>query len=159
MLTGLRDSELRNLRWKDVDLDEQMLVVRCGKGRKDRVVPLCKRVCETLRKVSRDIRDSHVFVNPETGEQYKRCFNNTSWKKALRDSDITHFRFHDLRHTFASRLAQRGVSILIIKELMGHSSITVTMRYAHLAPNDARDAVKVLDIVDPRAKKQTKKSG
>lgn len=66
------------------------------------------------------------------------------WARALRISAIREFRFRDLRHTFASRLAQRGVSLKAIQDLLGHADLKMTMRYAHLAQNDLRDAVSVL---------------
>ena len=72
---------------------------------------------------------------------------------------MKNFRWHDLRHTFGSRLAQAGVPILTIKELMGHPQITVTMRYAHLAPSNLQTAVPVLDQVPDEEEKPTAGAG
>ena len=72
---------------------------------------------------------------------------NTAFHVALKKAGITNFRFHDLRHTFASWLVMDGASLMEIKELLGHHDITMTMRYAHLAPDRLRDAVGRLDRV------------
>jgi site-specific recombinase XerD len=69
----------------------------------------------------------------------------TSFENAVKRVGIAHVRFHDLRHTFASHLVMGGVDIRTVQELLGHKDIRVTMRYAHLAPDHMRNAVKVLD--------------
>lgn len=68
------------------------------------------------------------------------------WSQAVADAGLENFRFHDLRHTFASRLAMAGVDLNKIRELMGHSGIAMTLRYAHLAPSELKDAVKILAV-------------
>lgn len=142
--SGLRDGELRNLTWADVRLRERAIVVRNTKSKRDRIVPMSRTLYELLDQMPRHIKSPYVITNTDTGTKYDH-FNNTAWKKALVDAGVKNFRWHDLRHTFGSRLAQAGVPILTIKELMGHSQITVTMRYAHLAPSNLQTAVTVLD--------------
>ncbi|MCZ6512937.1 MAG: site-specific integrase, partial [Nitrospinae bacterium] len=83
-----------------------------------------------------------VFVDGE-GQRYldvKRSFHS-----ALRKAGIKHLTFHDLRHTFASQLVMKGVDIATIKELLGHKTLTMTLRYAHLAPSHKVSAVELLD--------------
>ena len=83
-----------------------------------------------------------VFVNPDTGTRYtdvKKAFST-----ACRQARITDFRFHDLRHTFGTRLADVGVDVVKIKELMGHASIVTTMRYIHATDQGKRGAITVL---------------
>lgn len=145
--TGLRDAEIRGLTWADVSLEDRHIVVRHTKSKRDRIVPMNDRVFALLDGLPRHISSPYVFTNRETETRYTNAFNNTGWKALLQRAGVENFRFHDLRHSFASRLAQAGVPILAIKELLGHASITMTMRYAHLAPSNRRDAVMVLDRI------------
>jgi integrase len=69
-----------------------------------------------------------------------------AFRKAVKESEIAHFRFHDLRHTFATQLAQRSVDLYKIAKLLGHKDISTTQRYAHHYPESLRDGVKVLDM-------------
>ena len=83
-----------------------------------------------------------MFYDPRTGNRYldvKRSFNT-----ACRRSKIKDFRFHDLRHTFASHLIMIGVDITTVKELLGHKTLSMTLRYAHLGPSHKAEAVKAL---------------
>ena len=84
-----------------------------------------------------------VFVN-EQGERFDRA--NSSWRRLLKDAQIAEFRWHDMRHHFASRLAMGGVDLNTIRELLGHSDYSMTLRYAHLAPEFKLKAVEVLDL-------------
>lgn len=118
--------------------------MRNPKTKRDRVVPMSRTLFELLDRKPRHIRSPYVFTNPQTGTCYDR-FDNTTWRATVRRAGIENFRWHDLRHTFGSRLAQAGVPILAIRELMGHSRISVTMGYAHMAESNLRDAVATLD--------------
>ncbi len=142
---GLRDGELANLSWADVRFRERVIVVRHTKSKRDRLIPMNRTLYELLEKLPRHLSSPYVITSPRTGGRYDR-FDNTGWRETLRRTGIKNFRWHDLRHTFGSRLAQAGVPILAVKELLGHSQITVTMRYAHLAPSNLRAAVEVLDM-------------
>lgn len=134
--TGLRQAEQFSLLWRDVDLEKGILTVVDSKASKTRHVPLNRKIKKALAAMRR------------TGERvfpvHARHWVHAHFKPALLAADIHHFRWHDLRHTFGSRLAQRGVPIPVIKDLMGHASIQMTMRYAHLSPDHMRDAVEVL---------------
>jgi len=86
--------------------------------------------------------DEFVFTNPDTGTRYtdvKKAFSAACW-----EAGITDFTFHDLRHTFGTRLADAGVDVVKIKELMGHASIVTTMRYIHATDQGKRGAIVVL---------------
>jgi integrase len=90
------------------------------------------------------LANPYVFVNPETGKLWHEIDLNLAWYATLRKAGIKGFRFHDMRHTFASRLVQAGVSMKTVAQLLGHSSVVVTERYSHLAPSKLENAVEVL---------------
>jgi integrase len=84
----------------------------------------------------------YVFTNPDTGTRYTDA--KKSFSAACREAGITNFTFHDLRHTFGTRLADAGVDVVKIKELMGHASIVTMMRYIHATDQGKRGAITVL---------------
>ncbi len=142
--SGLREGEQAKLTWADVRFGERAIVVRDTKTRKDRVIPMSNTLFETLQNLPRHLSSPYVFASPQTGDRLDR-FNNSAWKRAIRSSGLHGFRWHDLRHTCASRMVQRGVPLIAVKEIMGHTDIKTTLRYAHLAPANLRAAVEALD--------------
>ncbi len=104
-------------------------------------MPLVARPLEGLAKYE---GCPHVFTNPDTRTRW--CDQKIAWRYTIRRAKVVKFRFHDLRHTFASRLVQAGVPLKAVQELLGHASIEMTMRYAHLAPDDLRRAVEVIVV-------------
>jgi len=99
-------------------------------------------VIATLKEIER--KGDYVFSD-ENGKRFTKLQH--SFERALKKSGITDFRFHDLRHTFASNLVMEGTDLDTVRELMGHKDLTMTIRYAHLAPNHKMKAVIVLDKV------------
>ena len=146
LLSGLRRGELFDLRRGDIDLENGILTVVHGKGEKMRHIPIVPELKEVLERQPVHVKDGkpspYVFNNPHTCTGWVDI--KKAWARALRVAAIRDFRFHDLRHTFASRLVQRGVPIKAVQELLGHADMKMTMRYAHLAPHNLRDAVAVL---------------
>lgn len=142
--TGLRRGELFNLRWTDVDLTAKRLTVQgtTAKTGQTRHVPLNAEAVRVLTLWS-PMPSGLVFPADDTRETPLTDVK-TAWLKLLKDAGIKGFRFHDLRHTFASRLVQAGVDLNIVRELLGHTSMTMTLRYAHLRPQQAADAVELL---------------
>jgi integrase len=137
MNTGLRRGELLALAWGDVDLREKIVTVRgqSAKTGDTRHVPLNSEAVETLRRWREQSGESERIFPVTTSFK-------TAWSALLRDAKITkRFRWHDLRHHFASRLVQASVPLNTVRELLGHGSMTMTLRYAHLAPDQKRDAV------------------
>jgi integrase len=138
--TGLRRGELLKLRWKSIDFAHRRLTVEGpdSKTRQTRHVPLndeAMRVLEYWREQSGE--GPRVF---EISTGFK-----TAWGHILKRANIVGFRWHDLRHHFASRLVQHGVPLNTVRDLLGHSSIAMSLRYAHLAPDQRREAVAMLN--------------
>ena len=145
--TGLRYSELAGLHWDDVDLERRVLFVQRGKvlGRIDapkngrsRRVPITSDVAAALAAAS--ARTGPVFAHFESYRQAWRAMHDISQAAGLE-----RVGWHALRHTFASKLVSTGVPIRSVQELLGHQSITMTMRYSHLGPQELRSAVDVLE--------------
>jgi integrase len=127
---GPRRGELLKLRWANVDFDLNTITFKETNTNKDRSVPMEPIVRTALLELREKASDAeYVFVNPDTGTRYTDV--KKSFSAACREANITDFRFHDLRHTFGTRLADPGVDVVKIKELMGHASIVTTMRYIH----------------------------
>jgi len=81
-----------------------------------------------------------------TVESLKNGIKNTDWKRYLKEAGIENFHWHDLRYTFASRLVVKGINLYVVSKLLGHHSLDMTERYAHLAPDFLQNAVDVLAI-------------
>jgi integrase len=127
--TGARRGELLGLRWNDIDFERQTAYVQTTKNGQPKVLPLTDDVVNELTRFRQ--QDSSLIFNSEIKPDKAFCFNK-QWKKALVLAEVDNFRFHDLRHTTASYLAQSGASLLEIAEVLGHKQISVTRRYSHL---------------------------
>jgi integrase len=138
--TGLRRGELIKLRWSCVDFTRQLLTVEGhhAKNRQTRHVPLNEEAVSTLRRWREQSGPGAHLFEVATGFR-------GAWEKLLKRARITHFRWHDLRHHFASRLVQHGVPLNTARDLLGHSSVQMSLRYAHLAPDQRREAVAKLN--------------
>jgi integrase len=151
--TGARLSEALDLRWDNVGLDganKASITLMRTKNGVPRRIPLtsrAKNLLLLLRACRIDI-DKPVFLYHAPGTTEPVPFKNPfgSWKTALRDAGMDNsLRIHDLRHTFASRLVSNGVPIFDVSKLLGHKSIAMTMRYAHLAPVAFENAIEKLE--------------
>ncbi len=110
-----------------------------------REIPINATVRATLQSTPRRLDVRYVFYDPATLKQYgdvKKGFNG-----ACRRAGINDFHFHDLRHTFASHLVMAGQDITTVKELLGHKTLAMTLRYSHLAPAHTAKAVELLDSI------------
>lgn len=146
--TGMRLGEILSLTWKGVDLFRKTATVFKSKNNERRTIPLNQKVFELLkaRAKVRLIKTDLVFHSqnhtPLDKGNIRRAFCATLKKTGIED-----FRFHDLRHTFATRLVQAGVDIYKVQVLLGHKSPVMTQRYAHHYPESLRDGVEVLDKI------------
>jgi excisionase family DNA binding protein len=141
--TGMRKGEIFSLRWEHLDLERGEVRIVRSKSGKGRVVSMNSALLALLRTLKAEAGvNEHVFVNPETGKPYvdvKRAFQT-----ACRRAGIKDLRFHDLRHTFASRLVKKGVDLILVMELMGHASVITTQRYTHSQAAEKKRAVELL---------------
>jgi integrase len=136
--TGMRRGELMALRWSDVDMPRRLITLRAEttKAKKSRTIPLTDVAVETLESQRGHPLVFHGIQN------FRRSFET-----ACRNAGFTDVTPHTLRHTTASWMVSAGVPLYEVKEILGHSTIKVTERYAHLAPGNLRGAVGVLDSV------------
>jgi integrase len=144
--TGLRRGELLQLQWRDIELERRTVTVR-GEGAKTgqtRHVPLNSEIAAVLRAWRPTVAESGWFVFGGRDTTTPLTEARKAWRGLLRGARISSFRFHDLRHTFASKLVMAGVDLNTVRELLGHRKISMTLRYAHLAPEHKADAVERL---------------
>ena len=152
--TGMRRGEILSLRWDNVDLRHGFILLEKTKNGDRREIPINTTLRTTLEALPRRLDGGPVFFNPETDKAYgdiKTGFNNACKRAKIKD-----FHFHDLRHTFASHLVMAGVDITTVKELLGHKTLTMTLRYAHLAPSHKVKAVDILDSTLSKSPNYTK---
>lgn len=143
--TGCRMNELLKLEWRRVDWDNQLIALEGEdtKAARRRTVPLNEVAMAALKRRARQVASDcpgspWVFAKPD-GSRLGAV--REGFKSACKEAGIVNFRIHDLRHTCASWLVSEGVPLADVKEVLGHSTIKMTERYAHLAPHRARDAV------------------
>jgi len=142
--TGCRKGEILSLRWDThIDLRHGFILLDKTKNGERREIPINGTLKAVFQGLARRIDIPYVFFDHATGKPYKDV--KKSFSTACRKGGIKDFRFHDLRHTFASHLVMAGVDITTVKELLGHKDIKMTLRYAHLAPSHKVKAVDVLD--------------
>lgn len=144
MNTGMRRGELLSLEWINVDLEQKYLTVIAGnsKSGKGRHIPLNNEALTALNNWQLD-QNNHGYVFK--GAENKPLTDiKKSWSNLLKQAEVNDFRFHDLRHHFASKLVMVGVDLNTVRELMGHSDLKMTLRYAHLAPEHKAKAVNLI---------------
>jgi integrase len=141
--TGMRKSEILTLRWENIDLAIKLILLTDTKNNEPRQIPINKTLKAYLDKLPQRIDGGYVFYDPRTDKPYQDI--KKSFARALKNAGVKDFHFHDLRHTFASHLVMKGVDIMTVKELLGHKTLAMTLRYAHLAPSHKIRAVDVLD--------------
>jgi integrase len=160
--TGLRVGEIFTLPWSNVDLEKNILNVFAPKTGKTRTVPINAEARKVLDAWALGRKNEFVFYNHGTGKPYVDL--KAGFALACRKAGISGVTWHTLRHTFASRLLDRGADIVTVQQLLGHSTVTVTMRYTHTNLDSKRAAVAKLEgfgdnLVTVRPKMQQSKGG
>jgi integrase len=143
--TGMRQDEILSLKWVHVDFSRRTAMVVRSKNGEKRTIPLNQGVCNLLIHKAKK-RPESDFVFPSEAETKVDQRNlRRAFYRALEIAEIEDFKFHDLRHTFATRLAQKGIDLYKISKLLGHKDIKMTQRYAHHYTESLREGVDVLD--------------
>ena len=144
ILTGARVGEVRTAKWEDLLIASKCWVVPVAKGGRSRKVYLSKDAINVFREVQIKSKyllggelGEYVFTNPRTGKPYNSFY--ASWYRVLDRAKLANIRIHDLRHTYASILINSGVTIYELQKLLGHSSVAITQRYAHLYPDQLHE--------------------
>jgi integrase len=142
LLTGMRRGELLSMKWEQIR--NGFIYLTETKSGKARQIPINERLAQVFREVRRgnQLKSTYVFCDSQGRRFYEV---KRSFVSACRRAGIEDFRFHDLRHTFASRLVMKGASLKAVQELLGHADMKMTMRYAHLSQEHLRDSVNLLN--------------
>ncbi|ENN6618961.1 tyrosine-type recombinase/integrase [Vibrio parahaemolyticus] len=143
MHTGMRKGEMLTLRWESVSFENRYLTILSenAKSKKKRTIPMNDTVFNMLSQWrAQNLNEEYVFVHE--GKQVS--FFQYPWQNLLKAAGIENFRFHDLRHHFASKLVMAGVDLNVVRELLGHADLKMTLRYAHLAPAHTAAAVQLI---------------
>jgi len=133
--TGMRKGEVSRLKWEDVDLERELIVVKKSKNYRSRVIPIHPKLLPMLK----ERYGKGIKVCPRSYFRLSR-----GMKRILVKAGYPHLRLHDLRHTFASLLVMRGVDLKTVQELLGHTDYRTTEIYAHLSPHHLKEAVRKL---------------
>jgi len=152
----MRRGEILNLKWKQVDLAKRCIRVIHTKGGRDRVVPINALLYQELLKVKKqNVKSEYVFPNPKTGQPFTEL--KKSFKAACKRAGIEDLRFHDTRHSFATRLVESGADIVTVRDLLGHFSVRITQRYTHSNQKQKQRAVERLAGVPHKEAKSREK--
>ena len=154
--TGMRKGEILGLKWQDIDFKRGIIYLYNTKNGEKREIPVNEMAKTALLRTLKHPDSAYVFCDKK-GKPFGNI--RKSFFTALKNSAIINFHFHDLRHTFASHLVMSGVDLNTVRELMGHKSLEMTLRYAHLSPDHKRRAVDILSkqmdtIWTPEAKER-----
>ena len=145
LLTGARRNEITQAKWEFIDWQKRTLLVPCSKSGRPRLIQLNSAALELLRSLPRESGNAFIFPSPVTGRPSASL--HFPWTRIRRRAGLIEFRLHDLRHSFASFLVNKGVSIYVVQGLLGHANVRATQRYAHLANETLSDAAELIPAV------------
>jgi integrase len=141
LMTGMRRGEMLNLTWDNVDTEHRMIYILNSKSGKPREIPIASKLLEVFESIPGS-HTGNVFNLSEPTLRFH-------FEKALRDSGITDFRIHDLRHTFASHFIMKTSNMPVLQQILGHASSKMTQRYAHLAKGHLISEMQLFDSTMP----------
>ena len=149
----MRLGELVNMKWSWINLKENQLTIHCTdsfttKSKRERIIPINQNLenilVNRLSQVLSITNDDYVFTRA-SGIKLNEDFVSKKFKKSVRAAKLNDkIHFHTLRHSFASLLVQRGVSLYVVKELLGHEELSTTQIYSHLKQQNLREAINLL---------------
>ncbi|MEO0301668.1 MAG: site-specific integrase [candidate division WOR-3 bacterium] len=143
--TGMRRGEILNLKWRDIDFKERIITIYDTKNKEKRYVPINDTTINTLLGIKTNSLSEYVFPGKDGKGHISEHYISHLFEKAVERAGIKDFRFHDLRHTFASYLVMNGVDLKTVQELLGHKTFNMTLRYSHLSPEHKKLAVEMLE--------------
>lgn len=141
--TGMRRSEVLNLKWENVDLKRCVITLTKTKNGKVRKIPISNTLMQELKQLDKKRLSDFVFTNPVTKQNYKSF--NRIFPTICEAAGIENFRFHDFRHSAATRMVSAGIDLVVVQEILGHEELKTTMRYSHPVPERKLQAIQVLD--------------
>ena len=152
--SGMRRGEIMGLRWKDIDYKERRIILNKTKNNETKMIPINDTLLQVLQALPVHLHEEKVFPDIN-GNMVTVTFERTCKRAGIKD-----FRFHDLRHTFASYLTMGGENLRTVQTLLGHKDLRMTMRYSHLSPAHLKEAVSRLDksLTSPPAQPQNQES-
>lgn len=134
--------EILNLKWSNIDFDYEYIELLETKSGKSRKIPISTKLMRVFNEIKETNNSEYVFINPDTNCNYVDI--KKSFKTVLKNAGIVNFRFHDLRHTAATRMLDKGANIRTVQDILGHSSVKVTERYTHTNAKNKKSAVELL---------------
>ncbi|MDI6809724.1 MAG: site-specific integrase [Candidatus Eisenbacteria bacterium] len=137
--SGMRRGEILRLKWKNIDFQARRITIENTKNNERRTVYMNETLCRTLKSLPIHLHSEIVFPDIN-GNMLTVAF-----ERACRRGGIEDFRFHDLRHTFASYLTMGGANLRTVQTLLGHKDVRMTIRYSHLSPEYLNEAVRTLE--------------
>jgi site-specific recombinase XerD len=145
--TGMRLGEIVSMKWDWIDLNSNVLVIRndsgfCTKSKKERTIPIHNEVKDILTTYQKNLTSQYVFTM-KPGIKICPDYISRNFKKSVKMIGLNNnIHFHSLRHSFASRLVQQGVSLYVVKELLGHESLSTAQIYSHLMHENLASAIR-----------------
>lgn len=140
--TGMRRAEILNLKWENINLRTRYITLYKTKNGKERKIPVSQTLLNIFKELNNNKSD-YVFVNPKTGQNYTDIKH--SFKGVCKKAEVFKLRFHDLRHTAATRMVSSGIDLATVQDILGHADLKTTQRYAHPVPERKLKAIEALD--------------